>query len=166
MPLLWKQCKYSKQHNKCKQCEPFMWLPPALMVLSLLWQHFTSAGPRGHCKCTVYHYYYHWGEMYVFSGAGCLSMKRGYWELCLSFFPLPCKGKGGVWHILVSGTSYTTKRTIRTSPQFWCANRMVAFIFISRLVFVQFQLHLPLDLLGNACPLYVLIYWSVLIDKR
>ena len=111
MPLLWKQCKYSKQHNKCKQCEPFMWLPPALMVLSLLWQHFTSAGPRGHCKCTVYHYYYHWGKMYLFSGAGCLSMKRGYWELCLSFFPLPCKGKGGVWHILVSGTSYTTKRT-------------------------------------------------------
>ena len=53
----------------------------------------------------------------------------------------------------VSGTSLCPAHVIpskepKASPQFWFAKRKVAFIFISRLFFVQFQLHLPLGLPG------------------
>ena len=162
------RCKYWKQCNKCEQCKPFMWQ----RYLQLWWccrcgkilplMALIGQVDHAHCKCRVYHYY--WGEMCVFSGAGCLSMKRGYWELCLSFFPLACKEKE------VSGTFLCPAQVIpskepKASPHFWFAKRKVAFIFISRFFLVRFQLHFPLDLHGSGLSIICSIYWSVLIDK-
>ena len=111
------RCKYWKQCNKCEQCKPFMWrrylqlwwychyYDNILPLLALMGQ--VDHAQCAHCECTVYHYY--WGEMYVFSGAGCLSMKRGYWELCLSFFPLACKEKRCLAHPCVRHMLYHQK---------------------------------------------------------